>query len=83
MRARLLESLCHLAHEDPLRPSGVDGFQSGHIRSASIDGHFFGCAVLLDRLCEEPACRGLITSARTAACDVDLAGRRQVGVLVA
>jgi hypothetical protein len=49
-----------LAHDDPLSWSGVQGFESRHIRAAFIDGHFFRCGVPLDRLFEEPACRGLV-----------------------
>jgi hypothetical protein len=50
-----------LPHENSLRSSDVDGFQSWHIGTALINDDFFGCAVALDSLCEEPACRALIT----------------------
>ena len=49
-----------LTYEDRLPSSDVHGFQSRHIRAALINGHFLWRAVSLNRLFEEPACRGLV-----------------------
>lgn len=49
-----------LAHHDPLPWSGVHVFESRHIRAAFIDCQFLRCAIPLDRMFEETACRSLV-----------------------